>query len=104
MNTNPPSRRKQRAVALIAELVELLMSDDAEPAAPPVATRLLTTSEVCDLLGCSEPTLRKHVRAGRVPALRMGDVLRFDRGEVLAAMSKNAPVEEPPVRLVRGAR
>lgn len=95
--------RKQRIVALLVELVDILTSTEPTPTDEPAPTaRLLTSSEVCDLLGCSSPTLHKHVKAGRIPALRVGDVLRFDRAAVLAAMAKTS-VDEAPVRLTRRA-
>jgi excisionase family DNA binding protein len=45
-------------------------------------TGLLTIAEVSDLLGFHEVTLRNWVRAGKLPAVRIGSVWRFDPVEI----------------------
>jgi excisionase family DNA binding protein len=47
-------------------------------------TGLLTIPEVKDLLGFHEVTLRDWARAGRLPALRIAGVWRFDPVELAA--------------------
>ena len=43
---------------------------------------LLTLPEVADLLRTSEKTIRRLVAARRLPCVRLGRQLRFDRGDV----------------------
>lgn len=45
----------------------------------------LTVAEAAELLRCSPQTIRRLVRAGRLPALRLGRDLRISR-EALAAL------------------
>ena len=39
--------------------------------------RLLDTAELAKILGVSERTLRRHVKAGLIPAVRIGKLVRF---------------------------
>lgn len=39
--------------------------------------RLLDTAELAKVLGVSERTLRRHVKAGLIPAVRIGKLVRF---------------------------
>ncbi len=48
-----------------------------------MADALLTCAEMCQVLKIHEVTLRRYVAEGRVPVLRVGGVLRFDRDAVL---------------------
>ena len=43
---------------------------------------LLTLPEVADILRTSEKTIRRLVAARRLPCVRFGRQLRFDRGDV----------------------
>ena len=43
---------------------------------------LLTVKEVAELLRVSPQTLYKMLEQGRIPALRIGNQWRFDRGRV----------------------
>ena len=44
----------------------------------------LTTTEAARLLGISRPTLMKRVRAGKIPAFRVGTHTRLKRSDVMA--------------------
>jgi len=46
-----------------------------------------TTAEIARELRIGEKAIRRMVRDGRLPALRLGRSLRFDRKEVLACLS-----------------
>ena len=45
--------------------------------------RLLTVRDLCVFLDVSESTVRRMVRDGELPVLRVRGLLRFRRGEVL---------------------
>lgn len=45
-------------------------------------TALLTITEISDLLGFHEVTLRNWVRAGKLPAVRIAGQWRFDPAEL----------------------
>lgn len=44
-----------------------------------------STREACDVLGVAPYTLRKLARAGKVPAVKVGHVWRFDVAGITAA-------------------
>ena len=63
---------------------------------PPVATSAETThepligvAEVARLLNVSQDTVRRLARSGRLPAIRVGAQLRFDKGVLLAPTVPN---------------
>ena len=46
---------------------------------------LLTVSEVAERLRCSEPTVRRRIRDGQIPAVKLGhgrSVIRIDAAEL----------------------
>ncbi|MCZ8280122.1 MAG: helix-turn-helix domain-containing protein [Acetobacteraceae bacterium] len=43
----------------------------------PKNVRLLDTAELAAMLGVSERTVRRHVKAGLIPAVRIGKLVRF---------------------------
>lgn len=52
----------------------------------------LLIDEVAALLRCSTKTIRRHITAGRIPALKgPGGHLLFDRRVVLASLQPTAP-------------
>jgi excisionase family DNA binding protein len=55
---------------------------------------LLTTRELSELLKVSEQTIKIWARSGRVPALKVGAVWRFEKGAVLEVFRK-AQVNKP---------
>jgi excisionase family DNA binding protein len=58
--------------------------------------RLLTTSEVADLLRCSEKTILRRVQAGTLAAVREGGRYVFD-AEVIRAMFLANMVKPPGI-------
>jgi excisionase family DNA binding protein len=44
--------------------------------------RLLTTSEACELLRCSKPTLHRWKKAGLVPFLKIGVNVRYRESDL----------------------
>jgi excisionase family DNA binding protein len=49
-----------------------------------VSERLLTASEVAELLSVPESWVREHTRGGLLPHVPLGRYVRYDRGDVLA--------------------
>jgi excisionase family DNA binding protein len=46
---------------------------------------LLTVAEVAERLRCSEPTVRRRIRAGEIPAVKLGQgrsAIRIDAAEL----------------------
>ena len=57
---------------------------------------LLTAREAAQLLGLRESTLRDHTRRGRVPHVRIGRLLRYREGDLLAWLDElRQPVQRP---------
>lgn len=50
----------------------------------------LTAEDVANKLGASVPTVRKWVREGRVPAIRLGRFTRIRWEDVVAVMEEDA--------------
>ncbi len=61
------------------EDLEWSLDDDVQGEPP----SLLTVHDVATMTGVSVPTVRRHVRAKRLPAIRVGSQLRFDVRDVL---------------------
>lgn len=69
----------------IHEAAELAALDHPEPAQPPAPVPtvvtppvLLTTAEVAQLLRVDVETVRRYVKAGELPAYRVGRTLRVE--------------------------
>ena len=45
---------------------------------------MLTTVEVCTLLGVSKMAISRWTKAGTIPFFRVGTILRFDPGALAA--------------------
>ncbi len=95
MNSNDSLRCKQRLLALFSEVLDLLVASEPGESATN-STRLSTLDEACEALKISKPTLRKRVRAGLIPAIQMGDALRFDLPAVVAALKAKSPAAVRP--------
>lgn len=48
----------------------------------------ITGKELCKYLGISEPTLIRWRKKGKIPFLRVGGVLRYDKAAVSKALEK----------------
>ncbi|MFN0177171.1 MAG: helix-turn-helix domain-containing protein [Gemmatimonadales bacterium] len=57
---------------------------------------LLTPRELADLLKVSEPTAWRLGREGRVPTIRIGRLMRFDRRAIAAWLAANGSVGREP--------
>ncbi len=55
-------------------------------AAATLGVRLLVIGEVAELLRCSERTIRRWVRGGRLPVVRIGGAVRFRADDVAALL------------------
>jgi excisionase family DNA binding protein len=52
---------------------------------PEHKSELLTVTEVAERLRCSEPTVRRRIRDGQIPAVKLGQgrsVIRIDADEL----------------------
>jgi excisionase family DNA binding protein len=50
----------------------------------PTEDRLLDAGEVAELLSVPERWVREHTRGGKLPHVRLGRYLRYDRADLLA--------------------
>jgi excisionase family DNA binding protein len=57
---------------------------------PLLERRLLTAAELAHLLGISPRTLRRHVKSGAIPSVRIGRLLRFDPMQIESFFLKYA--------------
>jgi excisionase family DNA binding protein len=67
------------------------------PADPSIVGPLYTTREVAQLLRVSTRTVQNWVRAGTLPVLRYGHILRFRQAD-LAAFGQVLTTGTPPER------
>lgn len=84
--------------AVAARVVELLRIEAGH--------RLLTASQAADILGVPETWLRAEQRAGRVPHVRLGHYVRFEREALTAwwrARTLGPVAGARPVSIVREA-
>lgn len=61
---------------------------------PVLDRRLMTAAELAQLLGISLRTLRRHVKSGAIPALRVGRLLRFDPVQIESFFLKTAGLSD----------
>jgi excisionase family DNA binding protein len=61
----------------------------------------MTADEVADLMGIHESTVYEWARAGKLPAMRRGRVIRFLRWRIEAWIADDS---EPPAVADAGAR
>jgi excisionase family DNA binding protein len=55
-----------------------------------MARHLLSSAEIAEANGVTAETMRRLYRAGRIPAYRVGRLLKFDPDEVRAAFRQGA--------------
>jgi excisionase family DNA binding protein len=53
---------------------------------PPEAPEWMTTHQVAEMLQVNDDTVRRYVREGLIPAIRLGRGLRFNRAQVNDAL------------------
>jgi excisionase family DNA binding protein len=56
----------------------------------------LNTSELAKLLAVTESTIQRWVRNRQIPAIRVGDVIRFDGAMLAAWIELQAVCTQPP--------
>jgi excisionase family DNA binding protein len=59
---------------------------------------ILTTREVCVLLGCHYTTIIRLARRGAIPAFKIGSDYRFRRDALLTWMDAGGSIVSPPAR------
>jgi excisionase family DNA binding protein len=59
---------------------------DAEPNRANTVPKLMTTSEIANVLRCSEKTILRRVQAGALPAIKEGGRYLFDAQVIRAAL------------------
>ncbi len=71
--------------------------------------RLVTIDDVAEMLQVSVATVRRLVRSGKIPAVRVGRCLRFDPDEVMVALRRSSTsglsreAQEQMERIIRRA-
>lgn len=63
--------------------------------------RLMNIRELSEFLNVHPCTIRIWVKEGRVRAYGKGKILRFDKGEVLRSLERNATNEPAPYRSLK---
>ena len=61
-------------------------------AVPPRCLTLLTVQEAADYASVSTQSVRRWIRAGRLPILRAGRQIRIDEADLLAYLHRHADV------------
>ncbi len=56
--------------------------------------KIMTTKEVSEYLKLHEITIRKYATQGKIPAIRIGKVWRFDK-DVIDSLDYGRPKREP---------
>jgi excisionase family DNA binding protein len=49
----------------------------------------ITTKQLCQFLGITEPTVIRWRKKGKIPYIQIGSALRYDKEAVLLALSEN---------------
>jgi excisionase family DNA binding protein len=65
------------------------------PTAAQSRSPLLTTVEVARIFGCSLDTVRRWNKSGRLPGIRVGQLLRFEPEDVDALIQNGQRRESP---------
>lgn len=55
---------------------------------------ILLAREVADILRCSDQQVYNLARAGKIPSIRIGKLVRFRRSEILAMQQSQSAEEE----------
>jgi excisionase family DNA binding protein len=66
-----------------------------------MSERLVTASELAEVLGVSPATILNHFEAGKLSGYKIGRAVRFDVEEVLSACRRTARADSPTLELVR---
>lgn len=60
-----------------------------------VVVPLLSLNEVAQLLSVSRPTVYRLIRSGELPAIRVGERLRFDQADVQSYLERHREGRAP---------
>lgn len=66
--------------------------------------KLMTKSEICEMLQISERTLERIIADGDLPALRIRGQLRFLREDLLRYLARCGATEDPKPLAQKGPR
>jgi len=50
------------------------------------ATKPISRRELCEFLGVTEPTVIRWEKRGKIPVMRIGSAVRYDRSTVIKAL------------------
>lgn len=53
----------------------------AKPVLPPI-----TTKQLCEFLGLTEPTIIRWRQKGKIPFMQIGSAIRYDKNKVIEAL------------------
>lgn len=100
MSTTTRSGRRERVLALLAQLADVLLEDDApanavSPSPAPDSDALLDKRGIADVLGVSPAQIDRFDRLGQ-PHRVVGDCKRYARPDVLAWHAARPPRVKPP--------
>ena len=74
----------------LTDIKTLLMSIAATPPhLPHAAEKPVDTKEICSFLNITTPTLIRYRKKGKIPFMRIGAKVMFNKTEVLKALEKN---------------
>ncbi len=53
----------------------------------------ITRRELCEFLGVTEPTVIRWEKRGKIPVMRIGSAVRYDRAAVIKALEKKGGIK-----------
>lgn len=65
------------------EILVKALSSYSNKKGDPVQGKLLSVKEYCSLVSCSKPTAFRHIRDGKVRAVKIGGLTRIPESELL---------------------
>jgi excisionase family DNA binding protein len=72
------------------------IEDAAQPVVRHQLAPLLSYLDTAELLHVSETSLRRHVKAGLVPVVRIGRLVRFRPEDILRVVEAGLVLRQPP--------
>ena len=63
---------------------------------PLESKRLLSVEEAAEYWGCHPDTIRRHMRAGTIPSMKLGRVFRISRQALDDLIENQAQLPTPP--------
>ena len=60
-----------------------------------VIEKPITTAELCEFLGITEPTVIRLRKRGKIPFLQIGGSIRYNKSNVVQALEKNSTSKNP---------